>query len=153
MNRLKELRNQRKLTLDDIETKTGIKRDTYSNYENNKTEPKLATWQKLADFYQVPVGYVQGISDNKKRKAFLITVDSTNYCDLVFAGDESCGEEIQDKFLGGDSVFEICKHDKTIKKPQVMVWRDKNLDGVENCEFFKELKLRNRSVLVSKLKG
>ncbi|WP_258567334.1 helix-turn-helix domain-containing protein [Lactobacillus panisapium] len=41
MNRLKELRNQSKLTLDDIEAGTGIKRGTYSNYENNKTYPKL----------------------------------------------------------------------------------------------------------------
>lgn len=37
MSRLYELRIQRKLTLDDIERKTGIKRGTYSNYENNKT--------------------------------------------------------------------------------------------------------------------
>ena len=65
MNRLKELRNQRKLTLDDIETKTGIKRGTYSNYENNKTEPKLATWQKLADYFNVSVPYIRGEIDTK----------------------------------------------------------------------------------------
>ena len=65
MNRLKELRNQRGLTLDDIEAQTGIKRGTYSNYENNKTEPKLATWQKLADFFGVSVTYLQGISKIK----------------------------------------------------------------------------------------
>ena len=59
-NRLKELRNQRKLTLDDIEEKTGIKRGTYSNYENRKTEPKLEVWQKLADFFNVSVTYLQG---------------------------------------------------------------------------------------------
>lgn len=61
MNRLKELRNQRKLTLDDIEAKTGIKRGTYSNYENNKTEPKIETWQKLANFFKVSVPYIQGL--------------------------------------------------------------------------------------------
>lgn len=65
MNRLKELRNQRGLTLDDIEAQTGIKRGTYSNYENNKTEPKLATWQKLADFFGVSVTYLQGFSKIK----------------------------------------------------------------------------------------
>lgn len=61
MNRLKELRNQKGLTLDDIEAQTGIKRGTYSNYENSKTEPKLATWQKLADFFEIPVTYLQGL--------------------------------------------------------------------------------------------
>lgn len=65
MNRLKELRKQRKLTLDDIEAKTGIKRGTYSNYENNKTEPKNETWDKLADFYKVPVSYARGDIDTE----------------------------------------------------------------------------------------
>lgn len=150
MNRLKELRKKRKLTLNDIEEKTGIKRGTYSNYENNKTEPKLATWQKLADFYQVPVQYLQGISNNKKRKAYLITVDYTNYCDLVFTDNERNIGGIQEKFLKGDSVFEIGKHDKTIEQEDVMVWRDENLDGVENCKFYNDLKLRRHSVLFSK---
>lgn len=64
-NRLKELRNQRKLTLDDIEEKTGIRRGTYSNYENGKTEPKMETWKKLADYYGVTVPYIQGEFDTK----------------------------------------------------------------------------------------
>lgn len=59
-NRLKEIRIKKKLTLDDIEAKTGIKRGTYSNYENSKTEPKLEVWQKLADFFDVSVPYLQG---------------------------------------------------------------------------------------------
>lgn len=63
MNRLKELWKQRELTLDDIEAKTGITRGTYSNYENNKTEPKMKIWQKLADFYGESVPYLQGINE------------------------------------------------------------------------------------------
>ena len=63
MNRLKELRNKRKLTLDDIEEKTGIKRGTYSNYENGKTEPKMETWNRLADFFNVSIPYLQGLPE------------------------------------------------------------------------------------------
>lgn len=59
-NRIKELRTKHNYTLDDMEEKTGIKRGTYSNYENGKTEPKLETWQKLADFFGVSVPYLQG---------------------------------------------------------------------------------------------
>lgn len=62
-NRLKEMRKKHNFTLDDIQKMTGIKRGTYSNYENGNTEPKLETWQKLADFFQVPVPYLQGQSD------------------------------------------------------------------------------------------
>ena len=62
-NRIKELRTKHNYTLDDMEEKTGIKRGTYSNYENGKTEPKLETWQKLASFFHVSVPYLQGIDD------------------------------------------------------------------------------------------
>lgn len=62
-NRIKQLRTNHNYTLDDMEEKTGIKRGTYSNYENGKTEPKLETWQKLADYFNVAVPYLQGIDD------------------------------------------------------------------------------------------
>ena len=62
-NRIKELRTKHNYTLDDMEEKTGIKRGTYSNYENGKTEAKLETWQELADYFNVSVPYLQGIDD------------------------------------------------------------------------------------------
>lgn len=68
-NRLKELRLKHGYTLDDIESKTGIKRGTYSNYENHNTEPKIETWQKLANFFNVSIPYLQGI-DNKPSSGY-----------------------------------------------------------------------------------
>lgn len=58
--RLKELREKQGLTLDDIEEQTGIKRATFSRYENGKSEPKIATWKKLADYFDVSVDYLIG---------------------------------------------------------------------------------------------
>lgn len=60
MNRLKELRKEQELTLDEIQSKTGINRGTYNNYENGKTEPNQKTWQALADYFNVSVPYLQG---------------------------------------------------------------------------------------------
>ena len=60
-NRLKQLREGKGLTLDDVETMTGIKRGTFNNYENGTTDPKLATWIKLAGFFDVPVTYAMGL--------------------------------------------------------------------------------------------
>lgn len=82
-NRLKELRNQRKLTLDDIEEKTGIKRGTYSNYENGKTEPKMETWQKLADYFGTSVSYIKGDLDTEyleKIVELLMLINFPNVC-------------------------------------------------------------------------
>ena len=67
-NRIKELRQKNNLTLDDIEAKTGIKRGTYSNYENSKTEPKLEVWQELARFFNVSVPYLQGFDEHKSNR-------------------------------------------------------------------------------------
>lgn len=73
-NRLKEIRKEKGLTLDEIQNKTGIKRGTYNNYENGATEPKLETWQKLADFFNVPVDYLLGISKDRST----LTIDDLN---------------------------------------------------------------------------
>lgn len=62
-NRIREFRKQKGKTLDQMQDETGIKRGTLNNYENGKTEPKLETWQKLADYFGVSVGYLQGIED------------------------------------------------------------------------------------------
>lgn len=60
-NRIKELRKVNGLTLDALSDKVNIKRGTLNNYENEKTEPKLETWKKLADYFDVPIGYLQGV--------------------------------------------------------------------------------------------
>lgn len=64
-NRIKNLRKDLQLTLDDLATKTGIKRGTLNNYENGKTEPKIETWYTLSDFFDVPIAYLMGI-DNRR---------------------------------------------------------------------------------------
>lgn len=65
MNRLRELREAKKYTLDDIEKKTGINRGTYNNYESGKTSPKEPTWQALANFFNVSVDYLKGYGYSK----------------------------------------------------------------------------------------
>ena len=59
-NRLKELRQKNSLTLEKMGEKVGIAKNTLSRYESGKREPKLEVWQKLADFFNVSVPYLQG---------------------------------------------------------------------------------------------
>lgn len=77
MNRLKELRKEKNMTLDDLALKTGVKRGTINNYELEKTEPKASTWQKLADALNVPVDYLMGTSDD--RDGWHLWEDATGY--------------------------------------------------------------------------
>lgn len=60
MNRLKELRQKNNLTLKELGQKIGMANNTLSQYETGKRKPKLETWNKLADYFHVPVAYLKG---------------------------------------------------------------------------------------------
>lgn len=62
MNRIKVLRKEKNLTLDELSEKVEINRSTLNRYENEKSEPKLQTWKKLASYFDVTVPYLQGLS-------------------------------------------------------------------------------------------
>lgn len=75
MNRLRELRKEKKLTLKEVSSQLEqnnlkISPDALAKYERGDREPKLETWQKLADFFGVSVPYLQGISKVRDANAF-----------------------------------------------------------------------------------
>lgn len=64
MNRLKELRQKNNLTLKELGQKIGMANNTLSQYETGKREPKIETWNKLAEYFNVPTSYLMGLSDD-----------------------------------------------------------------------------------------
>lgn len=63
MNRLRQTRKLKGITLDEVAEDIGITKQALSYYENEKREPKKETWIKLADYYCVPVAYLMGLPD------------------------------------------------------------------------------------------
>lgn len=63
MNRIKELRKQTGKQQKEVANELKIPVSTYAGYERNEREPKLVMWQKLADFFNVDIGYLQGVTD------------------------------------------------------------------------------------------
>ena len=66
MNRLNKMRIQNKLTFKELSEKLkekGIKisPDSLAKYERGEREPKLKTWQKLANFWEVSIPDLQGL--------------------------------------------------------------------------------------------
>lgn len=90
MNRLKELRKQKSLTLDEIAQETGVKRGTYNNYENGKTNPKPEIWGELAKYFDVPISYLQGQGWSKKHALENLAIIYASYYDSDFFEDENC---------------------------------------------------------------
>ena len=56
--RLKEMRLKNGLTQQEISTKLKITQFTYSNYENEKTQPDIKILTELADYYNVSLDYL-----------------------------------------------------------------------------------------------
>lgn len=56
--KLLELRKQKKLSQAEIAVFLQTSQKTYSNYENENTEPDIATLCKLADYYGVSLDYL-----------------------------------------------------------------------------------------------
>lgn len=60
MNRLKELRLNKKISQTDLAKMLGVTRQAISLYESGFRTPKPETWQALADYFNVSVPYLQG---------------------------------------------------------------------------------------------
>ncbi|AXQ19354.1 XRE family transcriptional regulator [Lactobacillus johnsonii] len=73
-NRIKEIRQEKKLSQKDLAKKLNISQQAISLYEKGDRELKLETWQKLADFFNVPVDYLLGISKDRST----LTIDDLN---------------------------------------------------------------------------
>ncbi|MBN2868988.1 MAG: helix-turn-helix transcriptional regulator [Flavobacteriaceae bacterium] len=58
--KLKEFRDNKGLSKTQIAKLTGIKRANYSNYEFEKTQPKIEDLIKLADFHNVSMDQLIG---------------------------------------------------------------------------------------------
>ena len=80
-NRIKELRNEKGLSQKEFakafsdfvkndKTIKSVSYATISRWERGENEPKLQTWRKLADFFNVSVSYLQGMSKIKSPDFF-----------------------------------------------------------------------------------
>lgn len=66
-DRLKKLRQQKKLTQTEFANKIGISRGTYAHYEINKRQPDYETLIKIASFFNVSTDFLLGVTDNPQR--------------------------------------------------------------------------------------
>ena len=64
MNRLKELRQEKKLSQKEIAESLGFSLRSFQRMENGESQIKPEKAQQLADFFGVSVGYLLGYSDN-----------------------------------------------------------------------------------------
>ncbi|KFN88276.1 hypothetical protein H702_04630 [Streptococcus equinus JB1] len=66
MNRLKELRKEKKLTQKELAEETDIPYRTLQRWENGETDIKSDKARHLAKYFDVSAGYLLGFSDDRK---------------------------------------------------------------------------------------
>jgi len=74
--RLKKLRKESGLTLDQLSSQLGIARTTLSGYESGRREPNMETILRIADLFNVSIDWLFGRT-NSKGEAFLMNEKDT----------------------------------------------------------------------------
>lgn len=64
MNRLKELRKEKKLTQKELAEEIGISKRTLAYWENGESQIKHEKAEKLANFFGVSIAHLLGYEDN-----------------------------------------------------------------------------------------
>ncbi|MGL9969478.1 helix-turn-helix domain-containing protein [Enterococcus sp. DIV1420a] len=83
MNRLKELRKEKNITLVELSEELDIPRSTLNRYENEDSEPKQETWEKIANYFKVSVGYLMGVSEQRVSDEYALKVAKKAYYDCL----------------------------------------------------------------------
>ena len=106
MSRLKELRQERKLTQQELAKQIGVSKLTILNWEKGEHQIKSEKAQQLADIFGVSVGYLLGFNND----------DVTEY-EIDFHNDvmERMNKEAFVRFLDYISLSDIVLSDKQIE--------------------------------------
>lgn len=77
--RLRELRLKSNMSLRELSEKLNISFSALGNYERNNREPNFDTLKKIADFFDVSLDYLLGLSDNPNIITFTDVFYGANY--------------------------------------------------------------------------
>jgi transcriptional regulator with XRE-family HTH domain len=64
--RIRDLREDHDLTQDELVKLLGMHKTTYTNYEQGKREPPFSLMIRLAEFYNVSLDYLAGLTDTPR---------------------------------------------------------------------------------------
>ena len=67
-DRIIQLKNERKLLQKDIASSIGLSLRAYQYYEKGQKEPTLSVLLRLADYFDVSLDYLVGLSDTPERR-------------------------------------------------------------------------------------
>ena len=112
MQRLREIRKNKKITMKDLAVFLGISESAVSLYETGKSQPDHETLKKIADYFDVSIDYLLGRTDCKK------TFTEEEYYNIIRIADK-LGITYEELINGGESVItpkSIDTYEKMVEK-------------------------------------
>ncbi|HHT7817025.1 TPA: helix-turn-helix domain-containing protein [Streptococcus suis] len=123
MNRLKELRKEKKLTQEELASEIGVSKITILRWENGERQIKPDKAQKLADYFGVEVGYLLGYSEYRllesalQKKSFK---DPENVQDFAEDIATLLGLENTEKFFEYVNTQFLKEYEKSHVPPEIV---------------------------------
>lgn len=135
MNRLKELRKSKKLTQIELADEIKIPYRTLQRWENEESQIKPDKAQQLADYFDVPVGYLLGYNDNidyisKKTLKALDKFKEQGIVDYLDIERISEADELIKDFLGDQDKFKRYQETQPLQLSMII----KNLLEIDNIK-------------------
>lgn len=100
MNRLKELRKSKGLSIEELSKElksrgVNVSASAIQKYEQNKRNPKIETLERLADYFRVSVDYLRGIDPYKVyvyyssygNRTFLVVAKSKKQANKILSNE------------------------------------------------------------------
>lgn len=82
--RLKELRNELKLSQDELADRLKVTRSCIGNYEQGTRQPNYEDLEKIADFFNVDIEYLLGKTNVKRKSSIeVLTPEETMLINTV----------------------------------------------------------------------
>ena len=112
MNRLKELRKEKKLTQQEMAEVLGVNEKTISRWENGESTIKSDKAQALADFFGVSDSYLLGYS-YKKRETNSVKKLEDIYVEFLANIDTISDIDLEDLKAFSNHLYEMAIAEKT----------------------------------------
>ncbi|MCH5195906.1 MAG: helix-turn-helix domain-containing protein [Oscillospiraceae bacterium] len=148
--RLRELRNSRDLTQQNLADCLNISKSSVNMYERGEREPGIALLESIADFFNVDLDYLTGKSDNPQK--YLLQEETTNNLEHLLTKDEyniihafrSFNDEGKEKIL--DTISDMIQLDrykkgheyKAVEKPTPIYRAARSQDNTEQHEIIQD---------------
>lgn len=133
INRIAKLRKENNLTIQQVADAIHVSNGTISRYEQGTREPKLATWQKLADFFNVSIPYLQGISNVKDQSSY---EDYDKFAKEIYKNDIDFEDFLKERnnFYNNDTILVFHSLYKALKQTKLPAIQNKLDDLVSKLD-------------------